>query len=271
MILSNLHTHTIFSDGKDTPEKMVEVALARGFWALGFSDHAFSPNYAEGSMPPERFEAYKDEIRRLKLKYFGRIRIYLGIENESLYPFPSDGLDYVIGSVHDVPIEGGVNACVDATKLAFHEGADYLGGDTLKLVELYYQTLANMIRTQRPDIVGHFDLPTKLNEKNDLFDMRSKRYQKAVMPALDALAAEGLILEINTGAMGRGLRSDPYPAPWILRECLKRGVRVTVSSDAHSADMLDFEFDEMEYLLRGLGYTETWQLTNGGFTAVPIE
>lgn len=37
----NLHTHTCFCDGKDTPEEMIQEALKRGFDSLGFSMHSY--------------------------------------------------------------------------------------------------------------------------------------------------------------------------------------------------------------------------------------
>ena len=40
MIKSNLHTHTTFCDGKNTPEDVVKEAMERGFDIIGFSAHA---------------------------------------------------------------------------------------------------------------------------------------------------------------------------------------------------------------------------------------
>lgn len=40
--LQNLHTHTIYCDGKDTPEEMILAACEKGFTSLGFSGHSFS-------------------------------------------------------------------------------------------------------------------------------------------------------------------------------------------------------------------------------------
>lgn len=39
MHLNNLHTHTIFCDGKNTPEEMVLGAINNNFNSLGFSSH----------------------------------------------------------------------------------------------------------------------------------------------------------------------------------------------------------------------------------------
>ena len=35
----NLHTHTVYCDGNDTPEEMVLTAIEKHFDILGFSGH----------------------------------------------------------------------------------------------------------------------------------------------------------------------------------------------------------------------------------------
>ena len=55
---SNAHTHTAFSDGRDTPRQQVERALALGFRSLGFSDHAVQEVDAFTGMPKEREADY---------------------------------------------------------------------------------------------------------------------------------------------------------------------------------------------------------------------
>ena len=43
MLLQNLHTHTVFGDGKNTAEEMVRAAIAAGCGSLGFSEHSRMP------------------------------------------------------------------------------------------------------------------------------------------------------------------------------------------------------------------------------------
>ena len=80
--LQNLHTHSTYCDGKDTPEQMLLSAMAQGFGSLGFSGHSYNPysNYAGFSL--EKEQLYKKEILRLKEKYAGKFPIYLGLEVE---------------------------------------------------------------------------------------------------------------------------------------------------------------------------------------------
>ena len=68
MKYSNIHTHTTFSDGKNTPEEMIERAKELGFVSLGFSDHSetvFDPHYC---MASEKYSLYRSKISELKEK-----------------------------------------------------------------------------------------------------------------------------------------------------------------------------------------------------------
>ena len=47
--LQNLHTHTNYCDGIDTPTEMIEAAIAKGFGGIGFSGHSYmfySPSHS---------------------------------------------------------------------------------------------------------------------------------------------------------------------------------------------------------------------------------
>ena len=78
-MLQNLHTHSTFCDGKDTPEEMVMAAITKGFDSIGFSGHApmcFGSIYDMG----DRVQDYIKEIKRLKSAFGDRISVYLGCE-----------------------------------------------------------------------------------------------------------------------------------------------------------------------------------------------
>ena len=76
-MLSNLHTHSTFCDGRNTPEEIVLAALEKGFSSIGFSGHAYTPFDLRYCM--KNTEGYIREIWRLKEKYGKDIQIYLGI------------------------------------------------------------------------------------------------------------------------------------------------------------------------------------------------
>ena len=101
---SNLHTHTTFCDGANTPEEMVKRALALDYKSLGFSSHAYSPDGDDWCLLPEREIEYRDEILRLKEKYADKIEIYLGIEKDVFSKELSFKPEYIIGSLHYINI-----------------------------------------------------------------------------------------------------------------------------------------------------------------------
>lgn len=243
-----LHCHTTFCDGKNTPEQMVLAAIDKGLARIGFSGHSPTPYSASYAIHEERLQEYYTEIGRLKEKYAGRIDILLGLELD-LYSDPApEVLDYCIGSVHHIVIDGKsyeVDHKPEILKQCLHEG---FGGDAYAMCEAYYAAVAQLAELQ-PDIVGHIDLVTKFIEREPLFDPEHPRYLAAAYGAIDALMATGAIFEINTGAMSRGWRTSPYPAPALLDYIKQKGGRVLLTGDSHAADTLCYAFEDCKHLL----------------------
>ena len=257
MIRSDFHTHTTFSDGKNTPEEMVLEAIARGMDSLGFSDHSYVPFDPEGCLHPETELLYRREIARLKQKYAGQINILCGVEMDFDSPGNADAYDYVIGSVHYVTVGGehyGVDISPEETlrciKCAF-------GGDFDSYAEAYYEKVAELTdsRHTRPHIIGHFDLLTKYKNSGVCPNESSPRYQRAVRAALNAVATSGASIEINTGAMSRNWRDIPYPHSDILAEISRLNGIVVLSSDAHQAMHLCFAFEQAQEILKKSGFS----------------
>ena len=69
----DLHMHSTFSDGKHSPEEMIEEGIRRGLTRIGISDHSYV-EMDDSSMPAEGDEAYRREMKRLKEKYAGADR-----------------------------------------------------------------------------------------------------------------------------------------------------------------------------------------------------
>ena len=243
MASRDYHVHTLFSDGKDTPEAVAEKAYQRGFAALGFSDHSHTEFDLSYCMPRERYAEYRARIAALKVTYAGKMDIFCGVEQDGFSAEPTDGFDYVIGSLHYMHI-GGAYIEVDGSAEILKAAAErYFGGDILSVAECYYETLAERVLPMQPDIIGHFDLISKFNEGNALFPESDERYRKAWQTAADALLGLGVPFEINTGAISRGYRTEPYPSAEICSYLAERGGEFLLSSDSHSADTTGYRFE----------------------------
>ena len=270
-MIQNLHTHTTFCDGKNTPEEMVQSAIALGLNSLGFSGHAPMAEADDWSMTAETLPLYRAEVKRLQKTYAGQLEIFLGLEQDFFSPPPADEWDYLIGSVHAVEKDG-LFLPVDYQAEDFSRSvAQYYGGDYYAFAEDYYRLVSAVAEQTDCQIVGHFDLITKFNEGDRLFDTKHPRYVRAAMEALDRLAEQDVIFEINTGAMSRGYRTAPYPAPELLRAIRERKIPICITSDSHSADTILHAFPQAAELARSCGYTECMILTRSGFQTQPIQ
>ena len=90
MIRTELHCHTVYCDGKNTPEEMVLAAIGKGFRRLGFSGHSETLFDLSYCMTAEKTAAYQKEVARLKKKYADRLAIFLGVEQDYYSAAPTD-------------------------------------------------------------------------------------------------------------------------------------------------------------------------------------
>lgn len=258
--LFNYHTHTTFCDGRDTPERMVETAVALGMETLGFSSHA--PTLGDTSYCLRDTAAYRDEIARLKDKYSDRIMILCGIERDIYSDDDGGGYDYVIGAAHYIR-HGGSYVVVDYTRDNLLSARDELwGGDGAAMAAEYMEQSSRIAELTGCDIVAHLDLVTKYNEcaGGALFDADDPRYVAACRGTVKKLARTGALFEINTGAISRGYRRTPYPSPAILDMIHDAGGHVTYGADCHGADALLCCLEEARRLAAGHGFEEFCRL-----------
>ena len=263
----NLHTHTTFCDGKNTPEELVREAIARGFDSLGFSIHSFM---RKKTIDEERLSAYKSEILRLKDIYKNELSVFLGIEYEPWTDFKPEGFDYTIAALHYLPTAEGYRTFdvgYEGT-IAFIDA--YFERDAEKFAKSYYETLATLPEHGKFDILAHLDLVTKNNEKHPFLDDKSDAYKGYVLEAIDALSGKIPFFEVNTGAIAREYRTSPYPSLEFLGELKARGFGAVITSDCHNKDYLDCFFDGAREYLAEAGFKSRFILTDKGFEEIAL-
>ncbi|WP_251500297.1 histidinol-phosphatase [Otoolea muris] len=263
MLRADFHTHTTFCDGRNTPKEMAEAAYQKGFTDFGISGHAdFSfcdPGFGMGD---SAFEEYKRELYRLREAYAGRMNLYIGVELDCLGP--RQEADYAIGSTHCV-LKNGEYVCVDDTEERLSEAVMRLwGGDWYAFVRDYFETEARVFEKTGCDWIGHFDLLTKFNRGGRYFDENSDDFLEPALAAMKRLNREGLPFEINTGAISRGYRDEPYPSGILLRELNLMGGRILINSDSHSRETIGYGFDKALQAAWESGFRQILVLTPGG-------
>ena len=238
MTPSNYHTHTVYCDGRDTPEELILEAIKLGCPAIGFSGHSYTPFNLSYCMSVEKTGAYVAEVRRLGEKYKDKIKVLCGIEQDFFSPMPTDGYDYVIGAVHYIEKDGAYLPVDESKERQIADVKQYYGGDFYAYCADYYRLVARVYDKTKCKIVAHFDLVTKFNEDGSLFDVADPRYVAAADAALETLLPCPVTFEINSGAIARGYRKTPYPEPRILDVLKKRGARIIKTSDCHDKRFL---------------------------------
>ena len=244
--MMDLHTHTSFCDGAASPEEMAEAALARGLDCLGFSGHCYTWFDERYCMSLSGTEEYRRRINALKEKYAPRLRILCGVEQDLWSRASTAGYDYVIGSVHYLKLGDEYRPVDEDPETSIETVARYFGGDWYAMAEMYFDTVARVAQGTGCDIIGHFDLVSKFNEKCPAFDETHPRYVSAWQRALDALLPAGKPFEINTGAMSRGWRTRAYPRREMIEYILAHGGRLVLNSDSHRTDTLCYAFEAYE-------------------------
>ncbi len=243
-MISDFHVHTTFCDGKNTPDEIVISAISRGMDKIGFSGHSYTFFDEEYCMKKEDVAKYKAEILALKEKYAGKIEILCGIEQDFYSKMSTDCFDYVIGSVHYIKVGNGYFPIDNDVQTLRDASEKYYGGDFYALCEDYFDTVSKIPEKLNADIIGHFDIVCKFNEKHNLFDEDNQRYVSAYKKAIDKLVKYNIPFEINTGAISRGYKTTAYPSPKILDYIKEKGGKFILSSDSHSKDTLCFEFQK---------------------------
>ncbi len=251
MLLSTPHAHTTYVDGRSTAREMVEMAIAKGFVSFGLSEHAEDGIFG---LSIEDEQAYRAEARALQAEYADRIRMWVGMERDSIGIFDRENYDYVLGSVHYVPHGDELVAVDGDTDRILRCIKEEYGGDPLRYAAKYFERLADYICAYRPQIIGHFDLPRKWNAKLHLFDTESPAYRRIAIEALERMAETGALLEVNSGAIARGYMDDVYPEQFELEYWRKLGGRAIVGSDCHLAKDLDTGYDKARARLLAAGY-----------------
>lgn len=268
MIKSNFHTHSTFCDGCDSVEDIVKVAIKKGFNYLGFSSHSYIEGDDTWTLKKHDFKSYVKEVLRVKEKYKADIKIFCGIEQDSIskqYPFK---FDYIIGSMHSIEKDGKVYS-LDYNVGTFKNLLENVySNDFNALCKDYYQQIKQVAIKTNANIIGHFDLITKFVQELNL--SLPKNYLNYAKEAVSHLLKRTKIFEINTGAMVRGYRATPYPQKEILKFIFENGGQIMINSDCHQKDFLDYGFSEAESLAKSVGFTTHVVVTNEGLKLVEI-
>jgi DNA polymerase (family 10) len=214
-IRGDLHIHTTFSDGVNTPEDMVEAARNLGYEYIGITDH--SPSIQSRGLGTvlkiisdtrKRIDEINSSQKDVKVLYGYEVNILV----DNTLALPEDilkNLDYVIAGIHTA-----------------------LNQDRKTVTE----RLLSAIENPCVSIISH-PSGRLLNQR----DPSDPDWDKIFNAARDM----GVILEINGQPDRLDLPDD------LVRNAIKWGVKLVINSDAHSIEQLGFMRGGVDNARRG--------------------
>lgn len=202
-IKGDLHTHTKWSDGKATIEEMAERAREIGYEYIAISDHSPSQTIANG-LSVERLRKKQKELDAVAKK-FRDIKIIMGTEVD----IKSDGtLDYPDSVLKEL----------DVVIASVHSGFK-MDRETMT------DRIIRAVKNPYVHAIGH---PTgRLIGERDPYDVD-------IDLVIGAALEYGKALEVN-GSYWRLDLNDLH-----AKKAVDAGVKVIISTDAHSTDQLLF-------------------------------
>jgi histidinol-phosphatase (PHP family) len=271
---SNLHTHTSFSDGTDTPELFAQKAIEAGLCSYAFTDHAPIPNISrKWCIPDNKIEEYFSEIRTIQRKYKSDIEILCGLEVDYIPGIiaPSDckkyNPDILIGSIHFLKLPNNDYLLeLDSNIEHFKEGLKYLfNNDCRKLITHYYKTLTDMILSSGFDIAGHVDKIKMHIGKLFPEMLLTPWYLDLEYQASQTIANSNTFVEINTRGMYKGQTDSPYPS-WRMIELInKMGGKLVLNADTHDPNGITGCFDETLQHLKKINISHIYTRRNNNW------
>jgi HisJ family histidinol phosphate phosphatase len=206
---SDLHVHSTFSDGHNTPEEIVKHALLNNYEEIAIVDHV--------RRTTDWLDDFAREIDRLKRVYGNKLKIYSGIEAKVINLegaidarpefFPKVNL--VLGAFHRIPKGEGE-----------YLSDDQINTDMDRALEFWFEGFMKLLENRNVHIVAH---PTAILKRHNITvssEMKKLIAQKA--------ADLGKILEVNS--------KYQVPDAEFLNILRSFDVKLSYGSDSHSIE-----------------------------------
>lgn len=243
------HVHTrLCHHGSGEMEEFVIAALDYGLCTLQFLEHMEEKvSYFETTWLTESdFSFYFKEGRRLQEKYADRITIQLGVE----VGYNPAAVPELLARLAHHPF--------DAVGLSCHFISHPDHQDDLNLFSRKEQNIAKIEKSGREEILTEYftrladavnRLPATMlchldGALRHLPELTlNPHHHQLIDSLLKRIKEKEITLEINTS--GFKLRSEPFPAPWIVAKAIRYGIKLAASSDAHKPSDVGRYFDRL--------------------------
>ena len=265
----DMHCHTAYSfDSKADPRELCETAIQRGITHLAITDHCDLDCILSGLYEPYLADKAKETVYSLKKEYEGQLDIIYGIELGGAHAAPKEaerlvkdyGFEFVLGSLHNLR---------DVPDFYFMNFADMPDGLIDSLVGRNISELCEIAQLPFIDSIAHVTYPLRYvkacGRKVDL-----EKYKERFGELFKLIIKNGKALEVNTSPYRKGI-ADTMPERELLELYRSMGgTRITLGSDAHTADGVGDGILEAAATLNELGFEAVTLFDPNGEKEIPI-
>ncbi len=217
-MLSDLHNHSIFSDGINTCEELIEQAIALGLQRIGLVDHV----WRKSEWVPDFIES----TNRLKEKYEGVIQIVTGLEAKALTCTGEldlndkwrDKVDYILGSIHRIP--SGSNQFYSKSDQSLNKS---------KVYEDWLRAIQGLLGNDRVDIIAH--------PAAELIQYEIPLDEETIKLLCHLGKLSGKIFEVNV--------KYKVPVHAFLNQLIAEAIPLSIGSDSHSTAQQKLYLDDI--------------------------
>ncbi len=226
-----------------TERGIAELGVAEHIYRFGAAleiwEHPFWRRYAHDDL-----DAYCGFVREeTDLRLGIEMDFVAGREDRIANVLERREWDYVVGSVHFLR-----DHSVDAEDYSIWG----TGESAERIWRRYFETLAEAARSGLYDIMSHPDLVKVWGRAAQVPDGDLRRYYE---PAVEAFAETGVAVELSTAGWRKPV-GEQYPSVPFLEMLVDAGCPIALSSDAHTAEQLGFEYERAVELLEQVGVRE---------------
>ena len=273
MIKADLHNHTCYSHGCNTPAEMYGSACSKGLSLIGFSEHSPRPegyNYTHEYR--KKLAAYLPdyvaEVSALK-NNSGSCKVLLGLEMDWLagqeafiaQSIKAHDYDYIIGSVHFLDHWG------------FDDGAEPWQNISQETCEnryrAYFHAWQDMLASGFFQIAAHPDLIKIHSCGNFRVWLQKPEAIELIAQCLHTLKASGMAMEISSAGVRKPC-AEIYPAREIMELARQTGVEISMASDAHCVRDVGADFERLADYARSYGFGRQAIFDHGAVSYMPF-
>ncbi len=260
-MIIDIHNHTSrCNHATGSMESYIKQAIAKHISVYGFSCHApikqgIDPN---NRMPVADIQDYLNDIKVLKEKYKNTIHITSGFEVDFIKAdfiydeVLNSNVDYLIGSVHFIPQSSEKYSLFNPKFWGFDNPEfidQYEKKNIDEIWQNYFDSIQQMAKTQKFDVVGHLDLIK-------IFGFLPRKSPKDIaLKAIQQIKSSDMCVEINSAGLSKPI-GEQYPSVELLKLCFDMDIPITFGSDAHKTNDINSGYDICVKLAKNIGYTK---------------